>query len=1212
MKLRMRKSFLFFTLFLAQFSSPINTRYIKDTYTILKPEYKHLSPANGAVWWYKGIVENMYTYGGVKLTQFLFHPVQGSFNVTRASGSVATYFTPKTVGGLLGEIEKVKPAIQKIVQDKKKDAWKKTELDKLQDKLKKDLANVLAKDEGYKAGVAGYLGSIQGDRTKLGYFSSNQKGLLAAIVNLLEDSGFFEIKGKRSEAIYPFYTAYDVLLTFLFRKAEDVKAGANVDKLDYKEYFEGLRIQLGDAIFTEPGLKLLESEAWLHDVYDDSEAALGTYLQEISNAISKANPLDAELLDQLYEKIVFADLSRPKELPNLAQYRDSFYEGQPFPDCVDTTMRNLCNIVVFEKKTNTFNLAMIKDVHPDAACRDFYSNELYKKATEIENPLVHDAWPQVVENRPYISYNRVLRKKDRAVFCCALRDNDPFYGFMLNSNALKDKAKEKITISFEDGSNETFDLLEMNGHKFALVDSEQFAPFEIMPSLKNVIILMNGLFGLHLYENLETAFFEEDFDTTYFPMIAKRFNWKYTSSSENLDQSDYKNIEIKVKIKSKTGAGSFTLSLEFDTQEVFGHGQLILESAVSFEPYQELVFKFARTQLVELAQAQQLDTHSSLFDLFALYQKPNSFEDTISLFKDYGALNNFVYFIQRLQDPNRKLEIIKLIIKSENSSMYGLCAGLIKSMPIAGDLYALKALAKIDFAKVLSNKNSGSIKEALLKMYDSMLKRPIDSDTVNVVERFVSKIDLFDEKAIDLVRESVMNTDSKVSEGSQRLVSELVKKGKGYITFLEIAQKLIENEDEQKGRGLLILREFVKQGKGIEEAIRAVNKVAGSTADSDINALLELLAELVNQGQAYNQAIQAATNGFNNSDSIIKENATILFVNLILKGQAYNEAIEVATKGFNNPGTHYNAMKVLGKLIDNGQAYDQAIQLATNGLSNQDTKDEAFELINRLIMKGQAYDLAIQTATNMLSDWNTKVRALELFGVLFEKGQGFAQAIQLATSKLSDPGTRVQGLELLGKLVDNGQGFDQAIQAATNWFSNSDFQTRYEAQRLFVSLIQKGQGFDQAMRIASNGLNDSNTRYAAMWLFAELMKKGQGFEQAIQLARNNFENVSAVFLESVSNQDFSLVESIMLIFAKLAEGKENKELLPIVKKALESGRTHKIDRDWGGVFESLLDHGQGYELLKQIVQSYENSQDPNLKAFASGLKEKLKAKGINF
>jgi hypothetical protein len=1166
MKSRMRKSLLFFVLFLSQFSLAINIRYIKNTYTILKPEYKHLSPANGPVWWSKGIIENMYTYGNVKLTTFLFHPVQGSFNVTRAPGSAATYFTPRTVGLLLGEIEKIKPIIQKIMQEKKANAWKEAELKKVQEVLKKNLANVLADDEGYKMGVAGYLRAIQGDKAKLSYFSSNQKGLIAAVVSLLEESGFFEIKSKKSKAIYPFYTPYDILLTFLLRKAEDIKSGEKVDKLDYKEYFEGLRIQLGDVIFTEQGLRLLDSEAWLHDAYDDSEAAMITYLKEISSAIDKANPLDVELLNQLYEKMVFAELSRPKGFPNLAQYRTSAYEGQPFPDCVDTTMRNLCNVAVFDAKTNTFNLAMIKNAHPDAACSAFYINELYKKATEIENPLVHEAWTHVVENRPYISYNRILRKKDIKVFCCAMRKNDSFHGFMLSTDALKGKAKGTIDISFEDGAHETFDLLEMNGHRFALVDAAQFAPFEIMPSLKNVIILMNTLFGLGLYENIEKVFFEENFNTTYFPMIAKRFDWSYKILVEDLDQNDYQKIEIAVD----TRRGSFTLRLYLDFVNISGHGQLILVSNIPQEPYQKRIFDFVSTELVEHAKAKMLDTHSFLFDLFALYQESNWLILTIALFNDFDALKGFTYFTQHLQDPDVKLGVILSIVGGRDLAMYGLCAGLIQNLPVEGDFNYVSQVANLSSEELLSSKESKPIVQALIKLYDSMLTRPIDDSTLRVVANFVSNNNLFDEKAIDLVQKNIANKDEYTRSASLTLFEKLLKKGKGYTEALVSAKKLM--------------------GIGVPESARAVE-----SEDEKIVGL-RLFEILVEQNQGGQEAIIAAQKGLDEGIGVVLK----LYTALVNKGLEYEKASQAALQFCRDANHDWSSVELIGQLVDKGHAYETAKKIIQNiGLKSEPARQQTLFLYEKLVEKGVGYEEALQAVLQIIND-NTAssnmTQELKFMGVLVAQGQAYDEAIKLASSSFSDYWATKEVIELFGKLFERGQGFNQAVELATSNFYI--FKNHQRSIELFGKLFERGQGFDQAVELASKGIagTDVSEQAQAATLFGQLFKYNHGFDA-----------LSALFLSNIKKEEFSTaLNKMMKLMAKLAEQDKENRVFPIVQEALALKPAFTFQ-----LLNLLVGGDNGYELLKKVVMANEKSENSELKQGALQLKEQLKAKGVN-
>jgi len=227
---------------LVQTASAINIRYIKDTYTILKPEFKQLSPAHGPVWWEKNIVNNMYTYGligdnpgqrkgkdglaypdvpygTIRLVRQLFHEVQGSFNLTRAPGAPATYFSPGIIGKLLGEIENARAEIQYIALGKEKESKKVQKATQIQKAMHTQLIKVLGDDETYKTGVLDFYKSLVGKQNikeKHDFFLRNQKRLITDIVASLEESGFFEVGGKLNNYFYPPFTTYNILLTFLY------------------------------------------------------------------------------------------------------------------------------------------------------------------------------------------------------------------------------------------------------------------------------------------------------------------------------------------------------------------------------------------------------------------------------------------------------------------------------------------------------------------------------------------------------------------------------------------------------------------------------------------------------------------------------------------------------------------------------------------------------------------------------------------------------------------------------------------------------------------------------------------------------------------------------------------------------------------------------------------------------------------------------------
>lgn len=84
----------------------------KGLYTILKNK-KHCSPLHGFTWWVSHLIQYMYEFGDpnddtITLVKELFHlnPWDGlTFDCTRMPSRLAFYFTPKTIGLLICEIE---------------------------------------------------------------------------------------------------------------------------------------------------------------------------------------------------------------------------------------------------------------------------------------------------------------------------------------------------------------------------------------------------------------------------------------------------------------------------------------------------------------------------------------------------------------------------------------------------------------------------------------------------------------------------------------------------------------------------------------------------------------------------------------------------------------------------------------------------------------------------------------------------------------------------------------------------------------------------------------------------------------------------------------------------------------------------------------------------------------------------------------------------
>ena len=116
---------IFFIFFILHFfnttTQAVGPDAIRGTWDCLKPEYKRCSPLQGAIWWESGLVKKYYDFGRsktkigektfeaddtVELTKTLFHPVQGSFNVSTIKNRPAAHMSPRTIAKVIAEIEK--------------------------------------------------------------------------------------------------------------------------------------------------------------------------------------------------------------------------------------------------------------------------------------------------------------------------------------------------------------------------------------------------------------------------------------------------------------------------------------------------------------------------------------------------------------------------------------------------------------------------------------------------------------------------------------------------------------------------------------------------------------------------------------------------------------------------------------------------------------------------------------------------------------------------------------------------------------------------------------------------------------------------------------------------------------------------------------------------------------------------------------------------
>ncbi|MBP9765536.1 hypothetical protein KBD08_04340 [Candidatus Babeliales bacterium] len=288
--------------------------------------------------------------------------------------------------------------------------------------------------------------------------------------------------------LYPQYTVQGVLIGYMLSKS-NIKD----DIQKYVRGFTGKDIVLGDQLYSVSELKRIVSQQYVTR----------------TPWIKFADFICARVFFDVYSA----------KLPAITSSKSILYQKYEFTDCVESTLLNVANIV-------TYGDGRLGSVFPQEAqlskqLMDFYAIELHQYSAEVENLNVHKAWAQCVENVQGCLYNRV-GVSDTAAF---EQVSQEFEGFMPMPASMIDTTLPRYTITMNNRSYEMY-VHTVGTQKFLLVpDNLGLVCFELMPTLSNIIVLMNFLFGLNLYQH-QADVLNVDFEQTVFPKLCQKFDWR--------------------------------------------------------------------------------------------------------------------------------------------------------------------------------------------------------------------------------------------------------------------------------------------------------------------------------------------------------------------------------------------------------------------------------------------------------------------------------------------------------------------------------------------------------------------------------------------------------------------------------------------------------------------------------------------------------------
>jgi len=331
------------------------------------------------------------------------------------------------------------------------------------------------------------------------------------------------------------------------------------------------------------------------------------------------------LTDKLYEEAAYGQIINQFYLSNFpknAQYAMVIFNGHEFADCMETTVRNLCNIILYNQPSGSFALSQAPTDKLDPTFASFYLTN--SNVTNLEKKSVHQAWTNVIENRPWVTYDKIIDQTGLTIQ--APEDTN---GFIIIPDHLKEQ-------------------LQTDGNKVKIAD-RWYIPingidekgFEVQPSVRNIIILLNQFFGLNLFENIETDFLKVNFNKLYLPKMTNEFS-RLTNSSydhKTIDINDYTTNaiiisfnEFSLNLRSEHGE----LKIDYQAQNISDLTPLLIINILASS---DILQNYLPMQLISIyplsiEQFFRLSRKSSDYISFAFYLNLTDSATLIDLFTD--------------------------------------------------------------------------------------------------------------------------------------------------------------------------------------------------------------------------------------------------------------------------------------------------------------------------------------------------------------------------------------------------------------------------------------------------------------------------------------------------------------------------------------------------------------------------------------------------
>ncbi len=811
-----------------------NIDNLKDTFDILKDEYKQFSILNGAIAIETDYVMRLYDFGTLGRMKKITTPDKRIVDVPDPSSApevvkLVYLFFHRTPGTNSRGDFVFTQELRNFSEDQKRTfiesiAWMMAQAKQLEDKL-------ASKGEGAKhkrteaQSIIKALVATHKDRE--GFFSFQKEvdnfhylaSLMALSPEIIEqkpdafaifkpvwqsmqqEAGTMAQVASGAKPIFPKFTTNAVLLGIVYKLA-----GMNKRLLQvfYEKLNETIRhTENIPSIFVNDVIPA----NWVNEKFNPAER------QMLGESLSFA-ATDFDQLKRYYENIVYLFLL-PGNYPQIAGYLTTHYyydlsdptKVVDFSDCMDNIYRNLFNILLYDKESVSFNLNKIATLHPIPSFINFYTNN--KDVADAESSTLHKRWTQVIENIPLATYNRKV-------------------GTDIKAHDIGKKGYIKVP--------EGIDL----GEGYIRVGNNDVV-YEIEPSTRNIIIVFNYLLGLDLFANepgntpeekAVHAFMRPNFIKTYFSKMCEKLGIKFngfylingTRIDDTIDTQDYNPDGTLIIIKMQVNKAASDTDVGLYVKWV--HGEMTVTDKINI---QNRMMEWIDSNVLSiLSSAGKIFTNYFFSLPYLVVQKLSGEDETLLTSIDPVNRFNMLYY-QPINNANYIKNLIKENISRTNYNENALCL-----------LFYLVNTIPDEYQK----------ESAKLKMYNAIVRYPKWSAQKGITG-------LKKSSAMDLIKvatDAAESGNTNIQLLGLRLVKSLIEKGQGYSKAVQLANKAVKSKNDLlRAQGFDLFFELVKQMQAYPEAIVA----AVDAAKDNRFACLYLFQLLFERGQGIPAAVHS-------------------------------------------------------------------------------------------------------------------------------------------------------------------------------------------------------------------------------------------------------------------------------------------------------------------------------------------------------------------